>query len=149
GPLRRLLIEGLRGWEALGVVRAIGELADPASVGVLAQMAGEARGDNLSILTSSLGAIGTAEAEQALVRLLDAGAEPDWPVCGLFLHGSRTAVARVVAEARKEGRGPHWLAKRMWQAFMWWGWTAGRYHSHVHDAELIAYLETNEQGFKG
>jgi hypothetical protein len=35
----------------------------------------------------------------------DAGEEADLLVTGLFMHGSGTAVARVVAEARKEDRG--------------------------------------------
>jgi hypothetical protein len=149
GPLRRLLEEGLRGWEAFEVARAIGELADPEAVSILAQMATEDHDADLSIIATSLGAIGTAEAERALVRLLDAGVEADWPVGGLFLHGSRSAVARVVAEAGKEGRGPHWLARMMQHAFFWRGHTVGRYYTHIHDDELIAFLEANEQAFQG
>ncbi|MDY3562777.1 HEAT repeat domain-containing protein [Gemmata sp. JC673] len=148
-PLRRLLEEGLRGWDALEVIRAISLLADPAAVGVLAQMAQDTSGDQLSIITTALGAIGTEASERVLVELLDSGKEADWLVSGLFVHGSPTAVARLVAEARKDGRGPNWLAERLRQAFRWWGWTVGRFHTHVQDRDLIAYLEEQEHEFKG
>ncbi len=149
-PLRRLLDEGLRGREAFAVIRAISLLADPAAVGVLARMAQDATGDELSIIVTALGAIGTAESERVLVQLLYAGKEADWLVSGLFLHGSPTAVARMVAEARKDGRGPHWLANLLRSSFMrLWGWSVGRFHTHVHDGELIAYLEEQEHEFRG
>lgn len=122
-PLRRLLDEGLRGWEAFEVIRTIGLLADPAAVGVLTRMAQDGTGDDLSIIVTALGAIGTAESERVIVELLDAGKEADCLVSGLFLHGSPTAVARIVAEARKEGRGPRWLSKRLRRSFKWWGWS--------------------------
>jgi HEAT repeat protein len=149
GPLRRLLEEGLRGWETFEVTRAISRLADPAAVVVLAQMAGDPREGDLESVATALGAIGTVEAERELVRLLDGGMEADWLVSGLFFHGSSLAVARVVMEARKEGRGPNWLAVRMRRAFRLWGWTAGRFYTHIQDAELIAYLDENEQALTG
>jgi hypothetical protein len=37
----------------------------------------------------------------------------------------------------------------MRRTFFWWGRIVGRYYTHVHDAELIAYLEANEQVFQG
>ena len=68
---------------------------------------------------------------------------------GLFLHGSSTAVARVLSESRKEGRGPRWLAERMRQAFWWFGLSRGRFYTHIHDGEIVAYLMEHEQEFKG
>jgi hypothetical protein len=147
--LRQLLGEGLRGWDALEVVRAVGRLGEPRAAGLLAQLARESKGDLLSLVVVSLGAIRTQEAERELLALLKAGTDADWVVSGLFFHGSQAAVARVVNESRRPGRGPKWLAQRMRRTFFWWGHTVGRYYTHVRDEELIRYLEANEQDFRG
>jgi hypothetical protein len=34
-------------------------------------------------------------------------------------------------------------------AFMWLGWSVGRFYTHIQDAELICYLEEQEKAFKG
>ena len=147
--LRQLLDAGLRGWDALEVVRAVGRLGEPRAAGVLARLARESEGDFLSLVVVSLGAIRTQEAERELLALLKAGTDVNWVVSGLFFLGSQAAIARVVAESRRPGRGPKWLAERMRQTFFWWGHIVGRYYTHVCDAELISYLEANEQVFQG
>src|SRR5207244_291993 len=74
---------------------------------------------------------------------------PDWVVSGLFFHGSQSAIARIVTEAKRPERGPKWLTERMRKAVSWWGWTVGHYYTHVDDGELVAYLEANEKMFQG
>jgi hypothetical protein len=144
--LRRLLEEGLAGWDALEVVLAVGRLGDPRAVGILVPLA---RSGLLDLVVVSLGLIGAEDAERALATLLAEGAEARWVVGGLFLHGSGSAVARIVKEARQGGRGPLWLAESLRRAFFWLGHVVGRYYTHIPDGELIDYLEANEQVFQG
>ncbi len=148
-PLRRLLDEGLPGSDSFEVIRAISLLADPAALDVLTQMVQDPAENQLSIIVTTLGAIGTVESERVLHELLDDEQAAEWLVSGLFLHGSSSAIARVVREATKDGRGPLWLAKQLPICFTWWGWTAGHFLTHVQDGELIAYLEEQEHEFQG
>jgi hypothetical protein len=149
-PLRQLLEGGLTGWNCFEVVRSVGWLADEGAVGVLAELARKSEGDLFSLVAISLGAIGTEEAERALFAILDEGAKPEGVISGLFLHGSPSAIARAVSEARRqEPRGPQWLAMRMRRAFAWWGFTVGHYYTHIHDDQAVEYLLENEAAFKG
>jgi hypothetical protein len=52
-PLGRVLEEGVRGWEAFEVIRAISYLADPLAVTVLALMAEEGGGEESSIIAAA------------------------------------------------------------------------------------------------
>jgi NACHT domain len=132
------------------VMMALGNIRDTNSVEALTRVAEKATGDSLLVSALSLGAIGTEEAEKALVMLLESGLETDWIVSGLLLLGSQTAVNRALDEARmKEERGPRWLATRLGGAFCLQGWTTGCYYTYIHDETLVEYLMQNEQVFTG
>jgi len=148
--LRQLLEKTLGPSTTVEVMMALGNIRDTNSVEALTRVAENATGDSLLVSALSLGAIGTDEAEKALVMLLESGLETDWIASALLLLGSETAVNRALDEARmKEERGPRWLAARLGQAFCLQGWTNGCYYTYIHDETLVEYLMQNEQVFKG
>jgi hypothetical protein len=148
--LRQLIGKGLGRSTTLEAVMALGNIRDTNSVEALTRLAENATGDSLLVSALSLGAIGTGEAEKALVMLLESGLEAGWIASGLLLLGSETAVNRALDEARKKGvKGPCWLAAMLRQAFCLRGRTTGCYYTYIHDEALVEYLIQNEQMFKG
>jgi hypothetical protein len=147
--LRRLLEQGVTGWDCISVIRGIGWLRDSGAVESLTRAAATVPGV-INVATVSLGLIGTPEAEAALMGLIEQGADAERVATGLLLHGSEAAVARAVEVARaRPERGAGWLARCPGHWTTCLGRTAGRYFTHIHDARLVQYLWANEQAFRG
>ena len=150
--LRQALIEKSSAgddWWKSEVAHALGDLRDATAVAVLVEVAGQHPDDwTVCQCLSSLGLIGTLEAESALKRLLQSQ-RPDRfedAVCeALLCCGSPTAVAAVVERARGREDGPSWLLERLNRLTWTRGWRRGKYYTHIQIADLIEYLDANYQ----
>ena len=119
-PLRDLAVAATsqgdhkRRWNQSEAVRALGELRDPASVAVLMNIirSGEIDADNRHAAITSLAAIRTAEAENALVQMLDVSELTQWVAAGLAFLGTGVGVNRAILVAcESSDRSAVWLAE--------------------------------------
>lgn len=130
-------------WSKMEAARALGDLRDHAAVPLLKAMGADESDRSLAspYAVSSLGIVGTPEAEEALVELLADGAREDIVIPALVVCGSRSAVEAVVARAKARHDGPAWLCKQISRMSFLRGWTRGRYYTHVQSKALVEYLE--------
>jgi hypothetical protein len=130
-------------------IRALGKLRDGDSVQLLSQVVRTCTPHVRDTALASLGLIGTAMAEAALLGLLD-DEDRVAPVSGaLIVHGSRTAVGAAI-DLSKGGpaRGSKWLVQAVNDVLSGWGWRRGVYFSHIHD-DFGAYLLESDPRFDG
>jgi hypothetical protein len=121
-------------WGKYGAARALGDLRDEAAVPLLEKTAAEHPDDSVAgEAESSLGLIGNADAECALVRLLQGGRGGEFEESvmeALLLVGSASAVSIVVDRARSAEDGPHWLCERLGGLDVR-GWRRGEYYTYI------------------
>jgi hypothetical protein len=149
GHLRNILAEGIEphdSWAKAQAARALGELRDEAAIALLEKTVREHT--HVLVLDeaiSSLGLIGTHEAECALARLLSAAGHVHIEnlLCeALLFCGSMHAVATLVQHANDRPDGQTWLCERLHRLMWFQGWHRGEFYTHIHTAQLVQYLTT-------
>lgn len=112
--------------------RTLGRLRDGEAVSVLEGLA-RMPGELSRAAVTSLALIGTADSEEALIRLL-----PHVPaklVAGaLVIHGSAKAVSRAIAVSAEPDRGAKWLIRSVTEALWGRGWRRGEYFHQIDDS---------------
>ena len=137
-------------WHKCMIANALGQLRDPAAVGLLEDLALTPLQVVQEAALESLARTRTETSEEALLRLSnkgDASSETaDELAMALTAHGSRRCVSKAIELAQQRTDGPRWLAEQMRHAFLSRGWTVGEYYTHVQDDELIPYIMSGEAG---
>ena len=148
--LREVLRHGITpgdAWNKSEAAHALGDLLDEAAIPVLEETAATHPHEHVvDEAVSSLGMIGTLDAECALQRLLKCEkvvAREDSVLEAMLLCGSRSAVAIVLSRAQSSQVSPHWLCERLRDIDGSRGWRRGEYFTHVHTDELVNYLASN------
>jgi HEAT repeat protein len=147
--LRRTLLEESGDdtkWDKMAAADALGRLRDEAAIPLLQSLAVEHPNSDAALFAiTSLGSLGTPEAEAALCDLLRRGVGEDRVVQGLILCGSQSALAISIAKAKEKPEGPRWLCEQLGCLSWIRGWRRGQYYTHIHTAELVEYLEATYQ----
>ena len=134
-------------YDVYSFVRALGDLRDEAAVFLLEKVATEhSDHDVIHEAVTSLGLIGSLEAERALERLLqrEQKADEEMIIEAILMCGSEQAVAIVVGRARSRPDGPFWLCERIHRIEWIRGWRRGEYYSHINTTNLVSYLDSQE-----
>jgi hypothetical protein len=114
-------------WPRSEAVRALGDLQDEGSIDLLAAVAQEPKGDLAAAAIRSLGAIGTAEAAQALLTLKDNSPLVDQIAGALVTHGSARCATAAIEIAVAQSEFPAvWLTEALSVAFFSRRWRTGR-----------------------
>jgi HEAT repeat protein len=138
-------------WNQAEAIKALGQLRDPTSVSILMGIvrSDEIEAENRQAAITSLAAIRTAEAESALVELLDVPALIQWVAAGLAFLGTESAVHRAILSAcEADNRGAVWLAEGIRHILFGHGFKRGEYFRHV-DERLFAFFKSHESQFPG
>lgn len=147
-PFLQLLLSNgsdfIPSWGDYALAKALGQLRDPASVPTLKSFAATTTDSHsCEHAIGSLALIGTPDAEKALVELFSSSANGDDIFDGLILCGTETAMAMVVAEAKRRQDGLAWLCERLNQ-FAWKS-EDNRYFTNIHTTELVECLDAGYQ----
>lgn len=130
-------------------IRSLGKLRDGEAVQLLATVVRNCKPHVRNAALASLGLIGTANAEAALLGLLDNEDRVASVAGALIVHGNHTAVRAAIDLSKAvSGRGARWLVRSVNDVLSGWGWRRGVYFSHIHD-DFGAYLLESDPRFDG
>jgi hypothetical protein len=145
--LRRMLVPDQKAddrtvWNQSAALLALARLRDPASVTDVVRFLESPQGANEYFGTVALAAIGTPEAEQALLNLNHQ--KDELHVRGLVSFGSRKCVERAVEIARRHAAGAAWLLTNCRFCLRFNGWSRHDFRTDVDVEPLLSYLRESE-----